>query len=319
MKSLISKICVVTLAVLSVTGCGSKAAKQQETINIATLKGPTGMGMVQMMEEDAGKYNISIYESPDEIVSKVISKEVDVACVPSNMGAVLYNKTNQGIRLLGVNTLGVLYIVENGEEVQSFDDLKGKTIVASGKGGTPQYVLESLLQAEGLNPETDVTINYLSSHADVMAQLVANPGTIALLPQPNVTIAETKSETVHTAIDLNEEWRLDKGASLPMGIIIAQSDFVDNKADALSTFLDEYSKSVDFVNGSSEEAAELMEKHEIIASKAVALKAIPFCNIVFEQGDNAQSLLDPFYSVLNEFSSDAVGGSLPDEAFYYKK
>ncbi len=304
---------------LSILGGCAKQQQVTKTLKVAALNGPTGMGMVKLMEDNKENYEISFYQSADEIVGKVVSGEVDIACVPSNMGAVLYNKTSGGIKLLGVNTMGVLYIVENGKAIASLEDLKGKTIVASGKGGTPEYVLNDLLLSTGIDPEKDVDILYLANHTDVVTKVVTEEGTIALLPEPHVTIAKNKNNNLQVALDLNEQWLQKEGGELPMGVIIAQSALANEREKDLEVFLADYKSSVDFVNEKSEEAAALIEKHGIVANKAIALAAIPNCNIVFKPAKEAKAEIETFYGVLEEVNPKAIGGTMPDEAFYYSK
>lgn len=291
--------------------------KVSEPINIATLNGPTGMGMVKLMEEDSEAFNITAYQSPDEIVGKVVSGEIDIACVPSNLAAVLYNKTQGGIKLLGTNTLGVLYLVEQGTSINSLADVKGKTILASGKGSTPEFILNTILLENGINPETDVTIEYMANHADVISALLADgENKVALIPEPHVTTAMIKGEGVRVAVDLNEEWKKAKNMDLPMGVIIASKDFVENKQDDLDIFVERYKKSVEFVNSHVDEAAVLVAKHQIVPSEAIAKQAIPKCNIIFRSSQESKESLDEFYKIISEIEPKSVGGKLPDEAFY---
>jgi len=305
------------LAIGSFTGCGNSGAKKVSVpINVAALNGPTGMGMVKLMEDESDKYNISLYQSPDEIVGKLVSGEIDIACIPSNLAAVLYNKTQKGITLLGTNTLGVLYIVENGETIKSLADLKGKTIIMSGKGATPEFILDTVLASAGLDVARDVTVEFMANHTDVASKVITNPGTIALLPEPHVSIAEAKAKTVKVAIDMNAAWQESQKTDLPMGVIVARNDFIKEKGKDLGAFLESYKKSVAFVNKNVDEAAALIAKHKIIPNAAVAKKAIPKCNIVFKDAKESKDSINKFYEVISKIDPKSVGGSIPDEAFY---
>lgn len=313
-------------AVLSLVGAmllGGCAAKEVEPLEVAALNGPTGIGMVKLLEETEGaenpKYHIALYQSPDEIVGKVVSGELDIACVPSNMGAVLYNKTEGGVRLLGMNTLGVLYIVENGEAIQSVEDLKGKTILASGKDSTPEFVLNNILTESGLVIGEDVTVEFMGNHADIASKLMAEEGTIALLPQPFVTTVVAKNEAVRIAVDINEAWNELHEMDLPMGIIIGNSATIKENPKAIDAFLKEYEASVKFVNENLEDAAALVEKYQIVPSAAIAKMAIPKCNIVYRDSETSKDSLNKFYGILEAANPKAVGGKLPDEAFYNLK
>ena len=308
------------LSLMSAVLLGGCATKPVEPLEVAALNGPTGIGMVQMLEEMEGaenpKYNIALYQSPDEIVGKVVSGELDIACVPSNLGAVLYNKTEGGIKLLGMNTLGVLYIVENGQTVQNIEDLKGKTILSSGKDSTPEFVLNYILNEAGLVPGEDVTVEFMGNHSDIASKLMVEEGTIALLPQPFVTTVLAKNENIRMAIDVNEAWNNLNQMDLPMGIIIANANVVKDNAKGIEAFLKDYETFVKFVDENLEDAAALVEKFGIVTNAALAKVAIPKCNIVYRDSSASKDSLNKFYEILEQANPKAVGGKLPDEAFY---
>lgn len=297
-------------------GCSNQKAFD-EPMDIAALNGPTGMGMTKLIHDASKDYNISLYQSADEITGKIISGELDVACVPSNLAPVLYNKTEKNIYLLGVNTLGVLYIVENGETIHNIEDLKGQKLLASGQGSTPEYVLNQILTQAGIMDTVEV--QYYANHTEVINALLAGEGSMALLPEPHVTIAKTKSESIHAALDLNEAWESQMGTQLPMGVIIARKEYVENHAHEIETFLKDYEVSVKFVNEDQEEAAEMMVEVGLFDKEQVAASAIPNAHIVFEEGKAAKEDLEGFYSILESANPKAIGGSMPDEAFYYEK
>lgn len=310
----------VVLSLMSAVLLGGCATKPVEPLEVAALNGPTGIGMVQMLEEmedaENPKYNIVLYQSPDEIVGKVVSGELDIACVPSNLGAVLYNKTEGGIKLLGMNTLGVLYIVENGQTVQNIEDLKGKTILSSGKDSTPEFVLNYILNEAGLVPGEDVTVEFMGNHSDIASKLMAEEGTIALLPEPFVTTVLAKDENIRMAIDVNEAWNNLNQMDLPMGIIVANANVVKDNAKGIEAFLEDYEASVKFVDENLEDAAALVEKFGIVPNAALAKVAIPKCNIVYRDSSDSEDSLNKFYEILEQANPKAVGGKLPDEAFY---
>ena len=296
-------------------------------VNVTALKGPTAMGMVRMMDDaDNGKidnenYQFTIAASIDEVTPAISQGETDIAAVPANVSSVLYNKLDGGVQVLAVNTLGVLYIVENGDTVQSAADLKGKTIYASGKGATPEYALNYILEENGIDPAADVTIEWKSEHSECVAALAQDPSGIAMLPQPFVTTAQTKDPDLRVALDLTEEWdKVQEDAEYPSalltGVVIARTEFVQEHPEAVSDFMERYKSSVEFVNENVEEAAQLVGSYDIVTAE-VAQKAIPACNIVCITGDEMQEKLSGYLAVLNEQNPEAVGGQLPDEDFYY--
>ncbi len=293
------------------------------TVRVAALKGPTAMGLVQLMDasaanEEEQKYEFTLAGSADEVTPALMKGELDMACVPANLAAVLYNKTEGQIVTLAVNTLGVLYIVESGESVQSMEDLRGQTIVAAGKGSTPEYALRYLLTENGIDPDTDVTIDWKSEHSECVAALAGGQATIALLPQPFVTVAQTKIKGLRTALDLTEEWnRLDNGSTLITGVVAARWDFVESHPAAVAQFLDDYAASVDWVNANPADAAELISSFGIIEAAPVAEKALPYCNIVCMTGEEMHAKLAGYLQVLYDADNAAVGGALPQDDFYY--
>lgn len=302
----------------------STAPQDDVTIRVAALKGPTAIGMVKLMDDvDKGtaksECEFTLAGAPDEITGSIIKGEFDIAAVPTNLAAVLYNKTQGQVQLAGLNTLGVLYIVENGDTVHNVGDLKDKTIYATGKGSTPEYALNYILAQSGLT--ADVQVEYKTEHAELAALLASGEADLALLPQPFVQSVLAQNEKARLAIDLTEAW--DEAAqgksALTMGCIVVQKDFAQQHPEALKTFLEEYNSSVEYVTDSAnlEAAAALTEKFDII-KVAVAQKAIPSCNIVFITGDEMNTMAEGFYTVLSGADPASIGGKLPEDDFYYK-
>lgn len=290
------------------------------TVKIAALKGPTAMGMTKLMADDEADdmgYEFTIAAAVDEISPMVVQGTADIVCVPANLGSVLYNKTEGGVEVLAVNTLGVLYICENGSTVTSVDDLRGKTIYSSGKGATPEYALNYILTQNGIDPEKDVTIEWKSEHSECLSALLEDENSVAMLPQPFVTTAQTKNENINVVLDLTEEWdKLGTGSSLITGIVIGRKEFVENNSAAVDLFLERYADSVEYVTTNVDEGAELVGKYEIVPT-AVAQKAIPQCNIVCITGSEMKEKLSGYLGVLFEQMPASVGGALPADDFYY--
>ncbi|MCI8910842.1 MAG: ABC transporter substrate-binding protein [Oscillibacter sp.] len=328
----ILSLCLTALLLLSLTACGAKPseappAEEPEapvTLRLAALKGPTAMGLVRLMHDagtgehqTAGQYEVTLAASADEVTPKLIQGELDAACIPANLASVLYNRTEGEIVTLAVNTLGVLYIVENGNAVQSMADLAGKTIAASGKGSTPEYALRYLLRENGLDPDGDVVIDWKSEHSECVAAMASGGATIALLPQPFVTVAQGKLPGLRTALDLTAEWdALDNGSGLITGVVAARREFVETHPAAVEAFLQDYAASVDWVNGNIPDAAALIGEYGIVDA-AVAEKALPHCNIVCLTGQEQFEKLSGYLQVLAEADPAAVGGELPRDDFFY--
>ncbi len=291
-----------------------------ESISVSAMKGPTAMGMTKLMDEDETlgyPYDFQILASADEVAPLVIQGNTDIVCAPANLASVLYNKTEGGVKVLAVNTLGVLYIVENGNTVTSMEDLRGKTIYASGKGASPEFALYYLLKENGIDPENDVTIEWKSEHSECLAALTSGENGVALLPQPFVTTAMTKAEGINVVLDLTEEWeKLDNGSACLTGVVMARAEFIEQYPEVVEEFLDRYAASVDYVNNNVADAAQLVGKYDIVPA-AVAEKAIPECNIVCITGAEMKEKLSGYLNVLFEQLPTSVGGALPADDFYY--
>ncbi|MPQ42951.1 ABC transporter substrate-binding protein [Clostridium tarantellae] len=330
MKKKLSIVLVLSLIVSLFVGCTSKEGNQQatektEAVKVMALKGPTAMGMVKMISDEKDKkeknYEFTISSSVDEITPKIVNKEVDIAAVPANLASVLYNNTKGEVVTLAINTLGVLYIVQNGDTIHSVDDLRGKTIYASGKGATPEYALNYILKGNGIDPNKDVNIEYKSEHTECLAALLNDKNGIALLPQPFVTTALTKDKNLRVALNLTKEWdALNKnkkdGSTLITGVVVARKDFVDKHQEQVKSFLEQYKKSIDFTNDNIDEAAKLIGEEGIVP-EAIAKKAIPECNITFIAGNEMKEKLSGYLKVLYDANAKSVGGKMPGEDFYY--
>ena len=314
-------LAVLMLAVLFLGCTGTTAESEPVTIRLGSLKGPTTMGMVKLLSDsDAGltanRYESTIAAAADELTPKLLKGELDVLALPVNAGSVLYNKSNGGVTMLAVNTLGVLYILEKGgETVQSVADLKGKTIYATGKGNTPEYSLSYLLSQNGLDISSDVTMEWKSEATEVVAQIATLDSAVALLPQPFVTVAQTKVEGLRVALDMTAEWA-NAGSTLITGGLIIRTAFLQEHPEAVKTFLEEYAASTQYVNEHVEEAAALVEQYIGVAA-GVAKKAIPACNIVCLTGEEMKTAAQGYLSVLFSLNDKSVGGALPGDDFYY--
>ena len=319
---------LLSLALILAFGAACGQAKDEvpttvsEIVDIAALNGPTGMGMAKLMDMTE-KYSVTTYQAPTDITTKLISGEVDVAALPSNMAAVLYNKTQGEIVAISPIVLGVLYVLGNDVDLQSVGDLKGKTIYASGQGGTPEYVLQKVLETAGLDPEKDVTVKWLANHADVNQKLLSEEGTIAMVPEPFVSTAlAAGNNDIRQIFDLNAEWQNATGQELPMGVLVARKDFVTERQADLETLLADYEDSVKFVSEGTDEAAALIVEKGFIAKEEIAKSAIEKCKIVLFTGANSSEgidILKTFNETLYEMEPASVGGTLPDDELYYGK
>lgn len=314
-------------------------AEPDVTMKVAAMTGPTGMGLVKMMYEagmapaegneavsveslnqaEAGSqaYEFLLAGTADEISPLLIKGELDAACVPANLASVLYNKTEGEIVTLGINTLGVIYVVDKGDSIQSLEDLKGKTVVSAGKGSVPEYGFRYVLAQNGIDPDKDLTIEWKSEQAECVAALASGAAEIAVMPQPYVTVAQGKVEGLRVALSLTEEWeKLDNGSAMLTGVVVARKSFIEEHPAAIEAFMNDYAVSVEWVNSNVADAASLIGNYGIVAA-AVAEKALPYCNIVCITGAEMQEMLSGYLAALAEQAPQAVGGAVPNDDFYF--
>lgn len=302
-----------------------KVQGTKEPIRVASLKGPTSMGLVKLISDEEEKensaYDFNIVTMADEIVTGISTGDIDIAALPANLASVLYNKTGGQIKVAAVNTLGVLYIVENGETIFDFDDLKGKTIITTGKGQAPELVLNYLLTQNGLVPNEDVTIEFKSESTEVATILSSEENVVAVLPEPFITSAKMNNDRIRTVFDMTEEWsnlQDEDGSSLVTGVLVVREEFLKDNKEQFDEFLTQYEESIAFTNNNVDEAAALIDKYGIIKEN-VAKIAIPKCNISYVDGSELVQSLGGYLDVLYKANPQSIGGKLPNEKFYYAK
>ena len=303
------------IIIIGATAC-SKTKKTDVTVNIGVLKGPTGMSAAWLMDQNdqklsANEYNFTVAGTPDAITGQLINGDMDIAALPTNAISALYNKTEGKISVLGVNALGVLYILENGNSINSVSDLAGKTVLASGKGSTAEYVLNYILEKNGVIAE----IVWAAEHSEAATLALKGDYDIVMLPEPFVTNVTAKSDAFRVALDLTEEWEALGNGELTMGGIAVRTAFLEEHPDAVKAFVDEYGKSVAFTNSQPEDAAKLIAKYEI-AAEEVAKNAIPRCNIVWLHGKDYKAVLENFLGVVYNANPSGIGGKMPGNDFY---
>ena len=323
MKRKFSAILTAVLSSALLFGSASSAYAAEATI-VGSLKGPTSMGMVQLMSEqealEAPDFDFTMVTAADELVASFTKGDTDIALLPANVASVLYNKTEGNVQVLDINTLGVLYLVTADTSITGIADLKGKTLYSTGKGQTPEYALNYILGENGLTAGTDVTVEYKSEHSELASLLAAGQADLAVLPQPFVTSVLAKNPDVRIALNLTEEWDkvTEDGSKLTMGALVVRKDFAESNPEAVRNFLKEYQISTQYVTDEAnlDDAAALIEQYGII-SAAVAKQALPYCNIVCITGEEMRTAAEGFLSILAKANPQSVGGTLPVEDFYY--
>lgn len=337
MKRLLAFVLVAVLLVGVCVGCGKKDGnevnngresedgKKGGMVRITAIAGPTGVGLVNLMQANADKdtvnsYTFNVVSDPTQAVAAITSGDADIAAVPTNLASTLYKKTNGKVQVLAVNTLGVLHILERGEDIQTVGDLKGKTIYteAKNKGANPEYILRYLLEKNGLEPDKDVKIQFV---ADLDAAIASGEAKIALVPEPKASSYLVQSSAIRRALNVTDEWNKvsDDNGALMMGCVIARDDFIKKNPDAVELFLEEYAASIDAAKSKVDETAQLCETYKIIPKAALARLAIPNCGLVYVSGKEMKNGLSAYLKVLHGYNSATIGGALPKDDFYYAK
>ncbi len=307
------------------TGCGSGKAEEKVTVKVGALKGATTLGLLPLEDKaangEAGEnYEFSMMTAADELLPMMIKGELDIALLPSNVASILYQKTNGGVAVIDINTLGVLYMVSGDSSVTGVENLAGKTIYLTGKGTTPDYVLHYILSGNGMDADSDCTLEYKSEATEVAALLAENPDAIGLLPQPFVTAACAQNDALSVILDMNAEWEKlqgEDGSRLVTGVTVVRNEFLQEHENAVATFMEEHQASAQSMNSDVENGAKLAAASEIIAKEPIALKAIPKCNITYIDGADMKQALSGYLEVLYEQNPESIGGALPGDDFYY--
>ena len=310
-------------------GCGKENGGQTQLsepveIRVGSLKGPTSMGLVSLMDRQEqglaeNEYIFTMEATADMLLPKMISGELDLVLVPANVASLLYHKTEGGVSVIDINTLGVLYLVSADQSVSRMEDLRGRTIYLTGMGTTPDFVLQYLLAENGIGL-TEVTLEYKAESTEVAAYLAENPDAVGLLPQPYVTALSIQNPDIVPVLDMTAEWDMVQGESggmLVTGVTVVRNEFFEEHPDAVASFLEEHRASADYANTNVEETAVLVEHFGIVEKAAVAEKALPYCNITCMTGEEMKAALSGYLTVLEGYDASFIGGSVPDDAFYY--
>ena len=328
-KKVMRKVTAVALSFAMMgallTGCGSGKAEEKVTVKVGALKGATTLGLLPLEDKaangEAGEnYEFSMMTAADELLPMMIKGELDIALLPSNVASILYQKTNGGVTVIDINTLGVLYMVSGDSSITGVEDLEGRTIYLTGKGTTPDYVLHYILSGNGMDADSDCTLEYKSEATEVAALLAENPDAIGLLPQPFVTAACAQNDALSVILDMNAEWEKlqgEDGSRLVTGVTVVRNEFLQEHENAVATFMEEHQASAQSMNSDVENGAKLAAASGIIAKEPIALKAIPKCNITYIDGADMKQALSGYLEVLYEQNPESIGGALPGDDFYY--
>ena len=329
MKKVLSVVTAVLLC-LALVACNAASpaeggAQLKQSLDVYAIAGPTGVGLANLMKQDkdgasAVDYDFHLATAPDEVVAKIVNGETDIAAVPTNLASTLYNKTGGKVKVLALNTLGVLYVMQNGEAtISSVADLRGKTIYSTGQGANPEYVLRYLLQRNGLDPDNDVTIKFLTENTELAAAVIKGDAEVALVPEPLATTIRSKKASVKTVLNCTEEWNkvAEGGSTLTMGCVVVRTEVLEQKAQAVADFMREYQQSVNAALQDAAAAGALCAEFGILPDAALAAQAIPNCNLAFVQGAPMKLQLSGYLQVLFNANPKSIGGKMPGDDFYY--
>lgn len=326
MKKLVALLLAGMMLMSMAVGCAQGGQTSKAAVNVTAIAGPTGVGLVHLMDADAKgeakcEYTFNLVSDPTEAVAAITKGTADIAAVPTNLASTLYKKTNGNVQVLAVNTLGVLYMMTNGAEVKSVADLKGKTIYSSGQGANPEYILKYVLEKNNI---TDATIKFVDDNDALVAALATGQAQIAMVPEPKVTACMTQMKAAGktpaaVALNMTEEWGKVAGdeSTLMMGCVIARKEFVEKNPEAVKAFLQECEASITAVKADVDAAAALCETYQVIPKAAIAKQAIPRCNLTFVKGTEMKAQLAGYLKVLFGYNPAAIGGVMPDDGFYY--
>jgi len=358
MKRTLSLVLAALLAVSSLAGCsfgndapaassvpGSSSSQgagssepvsppEREPVKLMVLSGPTGVGAAKLMADNEAepdkrsepiynRYTVTVASDNTEVVNALVNGDADIAAIATNVAANLFEKTDGGIQLLAVNTLGVLYILEKGDTVHAIGDLRGKTLYAPSntKGANPEHILDHLLEGNDVDP-SEVDIQWLTPQ-EITAKMTSSDAGICMLPVPAATALLVKDSGVREAVSLSQAWEDLEGSLLPMGCVVARTDFLNEDAKdkyiQTEAFLLEYQESIDYMNDPDNlsEAAALVARYGLAPNENVAARAIPQCSLTFIPSVDAKSMLEDYYAILFRADPASIGGSIPYDSFYY--
>lgn len=317
------RIMALLIAAALLALCAGAMAENTD-VNVFVLTGPTGVGAVNLWSRaDAGEtqaaYHFTAVAAPTEIVAKLSAGEADIAAISTNLAATLYQKTQGGVVILAVNTLGVLNVLDDtGAEIHSLADLKGRHIVTTGQGANPEYIVNYLLKANGLDPEKDVTIDFKADGSELTAVWATDPEAVIIAPQPVATAIRGKYEGANLALSLTDEWaRVSPDSQLMMGCMVVRREFLEAHPEVVAGFLTEYEASVAAANADPEATGALCEQYGIVPAAAVAKAAIPACNLCCITGQAMRDGLTGYLQVLMDADPASVGGAMPGDDFWY--
>ena len=315
----ISVLLALLLVFSFALSAAASAADAKEPIRVITLNGTTGFGLAGLITaNEAGEtdqaYSFTVETDASNVTAALVSGDCDIAALPTNAAAALYNKTEGEVQVIALNTLGVLYVVTDGSvEVKSFADLEGQTVYAPAQN--PTFLFQALCDANNVNVTID---NSYAQPAALNTAVTAGEVAVAVLPEPLLTSARIQNPELQVVLDLTEEWnKVFPADSLVQGCAVVRTEFAKEHPETVAAFLEDYAASVQLTKDDPAKAAQCIEAAGIFPKAAVAEKALPHCNICFITGEEMQEKLSAFYDILKGVAPQSIGGAVPGEDFYW--
>lgn len=293
----------------------------KHSYKIATLKGPSSMGMIKLIDSinNAGNTNIQIdiMNDPIQVRKMMLDGTADFAILPTTMAAILYNK-GLDYRLIAIPGWGTLYLVGEDTTINSWNDIRNKRVNVMAKGMTPDVVFRYLLQKNGINPDKDITLDYsFPTHIDLANAIAARQAKLGVIPEPLVSLVMHKNKKLHPIFDLNLEWNKQQSTSIAMTAFLGSNSILKDSPQLAEQLISSYKNSVQWVNQHPDSAATLIVKYGILPDYQVALQSIPRSNLNFVRANKIQTQIDEYLKVFYDMNPDIIGGKIPDENFFY--
>ena len=313
-------ILMISVSLVALSSCGDK--KIDGEINVTTLNGTTGFGMSPLMKENSqgtteNKYNFDVQSDPSVVLAGLINGSIDIAALPTNAAANAYNKTNGGVQIIAINTLGVLYLVTNNIDVASFNDLEGKTIYCPAQN--PFFITKYLVEANNLSDKITIDSSTYATADALRAAVIAGSVDYAVLPEPMVTIAKSSNANLKTTLDFTTEWnKVSGGKQLVQGCVVVRTEFLNQYPGSVKAFLKEYKSSIEALNNDPTTSASYIKEFGIFANDKVAAKAIPNCNLAYLDGAEMKAAMSGFLDAMYSVAPASIGNAIPNDDFYYE-
>ncbi|HPT20665.1 MAG TPA: ABC transporter substrate-binding protein [Bacteroidales bacterium] len=313
---------ILSIAFL-ISGCGNPGPDTGKTqaFTIATLKGPSSMGMIRMIDSlkrgSVHKIEVMILNEPIQVRKMMIDGSADFAILPTTMAAIVYNKGME-YRLVAIPVWGTLYLFGSDTTITRWADLRGKKVNLMARGMTPDVLFRYLLQKNGINPENDISLDYtFPTHIDLANAIASGQADLGVISEPLASMAMERNKNLRLIFDLDDEWKKIEGIPITETAFMAKKSVLKNNRQMVEKLLSSYDASTRWVNQNPDSAAALMVKYDILPNSNVAISSIPRSNLNFVRAKDVKSQIEDYLNVFYNMNPDIIGGKIPDEDFIY--